>query len=201
MEFLNTAFTFPTAVFSTLLLIVILFWAITLLGFADIDMFEGDIDVDVEGDSSSFKFGFSEVPITVSLSIVIMISWLVCIYAHQFFSYLLGDGIIFYLMGLAMVIASFIAALPLTAAILHPLKRFFNSKNTVTKNDLLGLECVIATSYVNEKFGQARVMYEGAEQLIEVRHENENELKAGDIVVLLEHLEGKHCYTVAAKPW
>ncbi|MCF6455754.1 OB-fold-containig protein [Pseudoalteromonas sp. MMG024] len=205
MDFLNTAFSFPSSIYTLLMVIVILFWSVTLIGFADIDMLEGDVDVDAEadvgGDSGWFQAAFGGVPLTISLSLVIMLSWMFSIYCQMFFSYLLGDGILFYVFGIFMLLASLIAAVPLTIVFLKPLKRFFKGHNTASRNDLLGLECTIATGKVTQSFGQARVFHNGAEHLIEVRCEHNNQFKSGDQAVLIEHQSSQHSYIIADKPW
>lgn len=43
-EFLDAAFTLPTAIFSVLLILVGLYWLITLLGFLDLGMLDGLLD-------------------------------------------------------------------------------------------------------------------------------------------------------------
>ncbi|WP_170940476.1 hypothetical protein [Pseudoalteromonas sp. NBT06-2] len=53
MEFLNAALTFPTVVFSVLLIIVILFWLVTIVGLSDIDMFEADAELETETNTVS----------------------------------------------------------------------------------------------------------------------------------------------------
>ena len=206
MDFLNLALTFPTIIFTALLLVVILFWVITLLGFADIDMFESDLDIEPGSSSSNSahsasNFGFGSIPITVSISLVVMLSWLISIYAHKFFAYLLGDGVLFYVFGLAMLVVSAIIALPIAVIISKPLQRFFSSVETSRSSDLLGLECTVVTGKVTPTFGQGRVNFQGTEQLIEIRSHDEYPFSAGDTVILLEHIKEQHCYSVTAKPW
>ncbi|MEJ6475142.1 OB-fold-containig protein [Pseudoalteromonas piscicida] len=203
MEFLNTAFTFPTVIFSTLLIIVLLFWLIALLGLADLDMLEGDVDIEAESASSSsyWELAFGGVPLSISLSIIISLGWIISLYVQQFFAYLLGDGFFYYLTGTAFMIASLIAALPLTALLVRPLRRFFESQETTSKHALIGLECTIATSRVSHSFGQARVYIQGTEQLIEVRSDEDNTFTLGDSALLIEHDESTHSYTIVAKPW
>ncbi|AOT11133.1 hypothetical protein [Pseudoalteromonas luteoviolacea] len=202
MDFLNTIFTFPTVVFTTLLLIVIIFWLIALLGFADIDMLEGDVELEVEGGSDSFlQMGFGGVPLTISISLVVLISWVASFYAHQLFAYALGDGVMFYLLGSLMMLGCFVASIPLTALLVKPLRRFFDSKEAASKNDFIGLECVIATSKVNSQFGQAKVQFQGTEQLIEVRADEEGLFGLGDVALLIEHDIHKNSYLVVEKPW
>jgi hypothetical protein len=206
MDFLNLAFTFPTAIFTALLLVVILFWLITLVGFADIDMFESDIDIDADAPpatslSSWFNMGFGGVPITVSFSLIVMTSWLISMYAHKFFAYLLGDGILFYVFGIVMVLASMLVAIPIAAIISKPLQRFFNSTETSKSSDFLGLECIVVTSKVTDTFGQAKIQFQGTEQLIQVRSSNEEPFTSGDTAVLLEYFKEQHCYTITRTPW
>ncbi|KZN33676.1 hypothetical protein N474_19545 [Pseudoalteromonas luteoviolacea CPMOR-2] len=201
MDFLNTIFTFPTVVFTTLLLVVIGFWFIALLGFADIDMFEGDVEIEADGSDSLFQMGFGGVPLTISISLVILISWVISFYSHQLFEYVLGEGVVFYLLGAAVMFGCFVLSIPLTAILVKPLRRFFESKETASKNEFIGLECVIATSRVTGNFGQAKVQFQGTEQLIEVRCEEENEFKIGDSGLLIEHDELRNSYVVVVKPW
>jgi hypothetical protein len=176
MEFLNLALTFPTVIFSALLLVVMLFWLITLIGFADIDMFESDLEIEADASQSSglsswFSMGFGGIPITVSISLVVMSSWLISIYAHKFFAYLLGDGMWFYIFGVLMLGVCLLIAMPIAAIISLPLQRFFSCAQTSQSSDLLGLECVVVTGKVTNTFGQARVKFQGTEQLLEVRAE------------------------------
>ncbi|MCF2858337.1 DUF1449 family protein [Pseudoalteromonas sp. SMS1] len=201
MDFLNTIFTFPTVVFTTLLLIVIGFWCIALLGFADIDMFEGDVEIEADGADSLFQMGFGGVPLTISISLVILISWVISFYSHQLFEYVLGEGVVFYLLGAAVMFGCFVISIPLTAMLVKPLRRFFDSKETASKSEFIGLECVIATSKVTANFGQAKVQFQGTEQLIEVRCEEENEFSIGDAGLLIEHDELRNSYVVVVKPW
>ncbi|KZN41604.1 DUF1449 family protein [Pseudoalteromonas luteoviolacea] len=201
MDFLNTIFTFPTVVFTTLLLIVIGFWVITLLGFADIDMLEGDVELEADAGESILQMGFGGVPLTISISLSVLISWVISFYAHQLFEYVLGEGVVFYLLGAAVTFGCFVISIPLTALLVRPLRRFFDSKETASKNEFIGLECVIATGKVTNSFGQAKVQFQGTEQLIEVRSEEGNEFKLGDTGLLIEHDEIRNSYVVVVKPW
>ncbi|BDF95114.1 hypothetical protein KAN5_19520 [Pseudoalteromonas sp. KAN5] len=169
-------------------------------------MFESDLDIEADASQSSglsswFSTGFGGIPITVSISLVVMSSWLISIYAHKFFANLLGDGIWFYIFGVLMLLTCLLIAIPVAAIISRPLQRFFSSAETSQSSDLLGLECIIVTGKVTNKFGQARVLFQGTEQLIEVRAENDELFTSGDTAVLLEHLKEQHCYIITSKPW
>jgi hypothetical protein len=51
-EFLQIALSFPTAIFSGLLIVVIAYWLFVIIGMVDIDLFDLDVDLDIEGDIS-----------------------------------------------------------------------------------------------------------------------------------------------------
>ncbi len=205
MEFLNTALTFPTVIFSVLLIIVCLFWLTNIIGLADIDIFEGDIEVEAEANASSGLFnnmGLGDVPITVSASIIIMTSWLISFYSQSWILSFMNNNPLYYLIGGVVILACFVISLPISAILVKPLKRFFTSKETASKNDLIGLECIIATGKVTETFGQARVNIQGTEQLIEVRIQDlQHKFELGNTAVLIDHLIENNSYTIAPKPW
>ena len=207
MEFLNTALTFPTVVFSVLLIIVILFWLVTIVGLADIDMFEADVELETQANTASTSgifnnLGLSEVPLTVSASIIIMTAWLISIYSQAWFLAEFKSHSLYYVFGALIILACSIISLPLSALITKPLRRFFTSKQTANKHDFIGLECTIATSKVTQTFGQARVTLQGAEQLIEIRVQDSTyQFNLGDTALLIEHLVDSRSYVIAPKPW
>lgn len=206
MDFLNTALSFPTVIYTVVFLTIIVFWLTTLLGMADVDMLEVDVELEAEGDVAGGSplgvIGLGDVPVTVAISLLGMFSWLICIYAHGMFGYMLGDGILFYLLGLGLMLLSFALAVPLAVLAARPLGKFFASKEAASMNDMLGLECTLVTGSVTASFGQARVVFRGTEQLVQVRIQDPNhEFKAGDSAVLIEHLTQEGCYLIAPKPW
>jgi len=210
MEFLNTALTFPTVVFSVLLIIVILFWLVTIVGLADMDMFEADVELETEANTANTantsgifnNLGLGEVPLTVSSSIIIMTAWLISIYSQAWFLTEFKSHSLYYVFGALIIIACSIIALPLSALITKPLRRFFTSKQTANKHDFIGLECTIATSKVTQTFGQARVTLQGAEQLVEIRVQDlTHQFNLGDTALLIEHLVDSRSYVIAPKPW
>lgn len=207
MEFLNTALTFPTVIFSVLLIIVILFWLVTVIGLADIDMFEADVELETEANTAHAsglfnRLGLSEVPLTVSFSIIVMCAWLLSIYSQAWLLNAFKSHDFYYVFGAVASLVCLLIALPLNAFITKPLRRFFTSKQAANKQDFIGLECVIATSKVTQEFGQARVTFKGTEQLIEIRiQDNSHQFNLGDTALLIEHLIDSRSYVIAPKPW
>src|SRR5688500_13547879 len=88
-EFVETAFAGVNVVYTTLLIIVLIYWCIVILGLLDIDSFDLDADVggdlDVDAGAAGHAGGFSwlaffnvgEVPIMFFASIVVLTMWVV----------------------------------------------------------------------------------------------------------------------------
>jgi len=204
---LDVASQFPTLIYSTLLGIVVIYWIVGLLGLVDLD-FSGDVDLDIDVDSDvdisvgglaglMLTFGLTGVPFTLVISIIILICWLISFYLQFYILAWLPDGWLYYLMGSVASFIVFLVSLPLTAVVIRPLKGMFKSVETATSHDLVGKNATIATGTVSETFGQARLFNNGAEILLDVRCDQEHNLKTGDNVLLIEYLQEQHTYMVA----
>ena len=92
-DFLRTALSFPTVVFTTALGVVLVYWVVVVLGAIDIDVFGVDVDLELEGDvgaegldgdldaegasglaSLLAALRLKHAPLTVTLSVIILVS-------------------------------------------------------------------------------------------------------------------------------
>ncbi|KGJ97344.1 OB-fold-containig protein [Colwellia psychrerythraea] len=213
-QLLYIAGQFPTVIYSTLLGIVAIYWLVGMLGIIDLDLTpDADLDVDVEADldtdlSAGFgglaglllTFGLTSVPFTLVISIICLISWLISIYLQLYAFVLLDSAWLYYLLGSVSTVLIFFISLPITGFLIRPLKGMFVSIETISSHNLVGSDATIATGKVTETFGQAKVLNEGAEILLDVRCDPEHRLSMGDKVLLIEYSKGSHSYIVAPFP-
>jgi hypothetical protein len=207
---LNFSGQFPTVIYSTLLGIVIIYWLVGMLGIIDLDLApDADLDVDLDTDVTAsagaltgllLTFGLTGVPFTLVISIVLLISWLISIYAQIYVFSLLDTVWLYYLVGILSAVVVFFISLPITAIVIRPLRGMFNSVETANSDHLVGRDGTVATGKVTASFGQAKVLNEGAEILLDVRCEPEHTLTMGDKVLLIEYCREKHSYIVAPLP-
>ena len=204
-QLMQVASQFPTIIYSILLGVVVIYWLIGLLGIIDLD-FGGDIDVDIDTDISVggmtglfLTLGFSEVPFTLVISILTLICWLLSFYAQFYLLTTLADGWLYYLLGTVCTLVVFFVSIPITALIVRPFRGMFQSVEAASSTHFVGKEAIIATSTVNEKFGQARLFNDGAEILVDVRcgSEHSQALSLGSKVVVIEYHPENHTYIVA----
>lgn len=201
--FLNTIISFPTAIYTTLLGIVIFYWLFALVGMMDIDILDGDIDVDADGDIDGLggisglmvTLGLTGVPITIIISFLVFWGWLFTYFSSLFLLQLLPFNWLQWIVGTVVIIFSFGLAIIFTARCIRPLKPFYKSHYDQTS--LVGKQCIISTSKVTEKFGQAICDLGSTELIINIRHKEPNTLKKGGKVTVLEHNQEENTYTVS----
>jgi len=207
-----TASQFPTAIYSVLLAIMVIYWLVGLFGLVDLD-FSGDIDVDIDMDADVdanmsvggltglfLTFGLTGVPFTVIISIVILVCWLISVYLQFYLLTWLPVGWLYYLVGSIVEAGVFLLSLPITALLIRPLKGFFKSVEAVKNRHLVGKDATVTTTTISETFGQVKVFNDGAEILLDVRCDPKHTLAMGDKVLLIEYMQATNTYIVSPYP-
>jgi len=193
--FVNNITSFPVVVFTFILAIVICYWLLAMIGAVDIEMFDVDMDLDTEVDAHGLsgvtgfllKCGLTGVPVTVVVSILVASAWLVCYILVSTLFPLLPWDTLRTLFGVAILLVSFVLAIPITAQFIRPMKGIFISHSAAKKSSFIGQECLVKTGSVNEKFGQAEFEDGGAGMLFDIRAHAADNIKKGDWVVLQDY--------------
>lgn len=203
---------FPTAVFTLLLVLAVLFWAGAVLGFVDLDVLDFDVDADI-GDINAdsphtgpdvlagllLRLGLTGVPVTVSLSILILVGWIICYYAVYLVNPVIPGRLLEIAVGIPILVGSFYTAAIITAQLIKPLRPLFEKATQETHKQLLGQVAVVRTSRVDREFGEATVEDGGAGLILKVRATGEDTFKKGDRVVLIERTDDASTYRVISE--
>ncbi len=173
-ELLQVAVSPVNIVYTTLLILVLLYWCTVLIGLLDFSSFDldldldadvdvdADIDVDADADidSGGFIIGalqffhFGKMPFMIIMSFVILFAWVLNIYANFY----LGKGEIGF--ALAMAIPLLFVSLILTKIITMPLLPVFKGMNEgEEKIDMIGLTCKVLSNITPNKLGQGELTY------------------------------------------
>lgn len=203
---------FPTAVFTFVLAICVLYWLVAVLGIVDIDVLDIEgLDADIDLESSTdvnapsavagvmLKFGLNGVPVTIIISFLALFAWLGSYYSVHFLSPLIPQGLIYYFFSLVVMIAAFWLSVRITAVIVKLLRPFFYKIEQQTIKRVLGQTAVVRTSKVTKSFGEAFLQDGGAGLILKVRSSSDQIFVKGDKVVLLEYLEDKNIYRVISE--
>ncbi len=205
-NFFSTAFSFPTIIFSVLLGIISIYWFFTILGLFDIEILDFDMDMDLEyaGEVGPvgglagvmIALGLTGLPITIIVSFIILFAWFCTYIASLYLLPFLDMGIGFWLAAIATMVFALILSVPMTIALTKPMQRFFRVSYATKSHELLGEMCQVISSEINEQFGEVELHKEGNHFIFQVRNRQQNSIKKGDKVVLLEYNREDNYYLV-----
>lgn len=205
---------FPTIVFTFVLLLVVLYWLIAILGFIDIDFLDFDLP-DAEGameinpdtgmstsnvlGGMMLRYGLAGIPVTIIISFITLFGWLICYYAAHFLLGFVPSGFFRFLIGIPILLGSLYLAVLITSVIIRPLRPLFQKAQQETVKKVLGQTVVVRTSRVDNDFGEANLEDGGAGLILKVRTKGDQVFAKGDRVVLLERLDGDNIYRVISE--
>ena len=204
--FITNISLYPTVVFTGLVMFVTLYWIVSLLGMADMDT----IDIgDASGEgadltSSGFvsglllKFGLYGVPLIIILSLISLFGWLLSYLYTRFLHQYLDSGILYYVFGTGALIFVLVVSMWLTGIVISPIRKNIAKipKRNAASN--IGKIAVVRTLSVTNKHGEAELSDGGAGLILKIRSDiDDNLLKQGDRVMLVEYLKDANTYRVA----
>lgn len=210
-DFMGAVTGYPTAIYTVLLGVVVIYWVLAMLGMVDIEHSGLDVDVGVhthaDGDANDIghlasfvvAFGLNGVPFSVAVSLLVLVSWTVCCLGGEWLLPLVPTLPLQLLAGTVLLVASAVIAIPVTAVAIRPLRGLFVSHTAVSNAALVGQSCRVVTGVVNEKDGRAEVARRGASLNIRVWATVPNSLKRGSQALILEYDEVAGRYLIAAQ--
>ncbi len=209
---------FPTAVFTLLLAVCVLYWLSAVLGLVSVDVLDFDIPEsvgaeDLNADSGAsgpdvlaglmLKFGLYGVPVTVIVSILSLVGWLLCYYlVHFSLGYApewLAASWARYVFGLPLLVGSLYVAVLITAQLIKPLRPLFLKSSQETVKYVLGQTAIVRTSRVDNDFGEATLDDGGAGLILKIRTAGDVRFVKGDRVVAIEKIAGTGYYRVVSE--
>ncbi|MFI5932374.1 hypothetical protein [Actinoplanes sp. NPDC051494] len=165
--FFEAVLSFPTVVFTPLLVVVVGYWLVVVAG-----------GVDPEDDAGAGFLGLDGVPLPVGLSLIVVFAW---------FTSLAGTELLGALPAVLVLVAALVVAWVLARLAVLLLKRFLPSGPEPSRADFLGMTCVIRTGRVTATFGQAEVHSpDGSSAIVQVRQAGTDDLRAGTIALLYD---------------
>jgi hypothetical protein len=206
-NFMEAVTGYPTAIYTVLLGVVLVYWVLAMLGLVDIehhgidvDLAHADGDAEDVGDLASYvvAMGLNGVPFSVAVSLLVLVAWVVSCLGGEWLLPLVPTTLLKLVAGTALLVASAVVAIPVTAVAIRPLRGLFVSHTAVSNAALVGQTCKVVTGVVNEKDGRAEVARRGASLNIRVWALVPNTLKRGSIALILEYDEVAARYLIAA---
>lgn len=207
--FIDNLVTFPTIIFTGLVIFVVMYWLISLLGMADMDSFELDIADGLDaGDAISaedmgffsavlFKFGLYGVPVVIMLSIFSLTGWFIS-YMMTLFAAKYVSGIILTGIGVVTLMLTVWLSAWITGKSISPFRKISEKRPKKNFKSVVGKVGTVRSSIVNDAFGEAIVEDGGGGLILKVRS-HDITFKQGDRVVLIDYLADDNVYTVISE--
>lgn len=189
--FLITILTFPSVIFTILLTIVVVYWLFVIIGAFDIDIFSdlhfGDL------------FSLAGTPLPVTFSIFILWNWILTTLGTYYFVLPTLDIVWQLLMGLAVFSVCSLLSFYLTTQMIRPFQQAFLITEIPIGDKLIGKTCIISTSRVDEKFGEAFYKNNrGTEILLYVRAILPNTLTKGSNALIISYSATENTYIITS---
>lgn len=201
IQFLATALTFPTLVYSVLLAFCVAYWLIAATGAIDADALDGLLAAD--GDSAEpsnaagmlQRLGLSGVPLMLVLTVLAFVGWIITYFMHLLLLRHLPDGLR-QIAGVGTVVVALLPGIFVTSLMLRPVARLVTRLRPPEPPSLLGRAGTVISPYVDAENGRAEVADGGAGLILQVRTRPGLRLSRGDRVVLIEHVPAANSYVV-----
>jgi len=213
-ELLLMISSFPTAIFTFVLGVAVLYWIFAMFGFVEIDALDVDIpeldgqmSLNAHGENSVaeifsgllLRLGLNGVPVTIIISLIALLGWMISYYLSRFSVTLFGAGWMRFVTGVPIFFASLYTSVLLTAQIIKPLRQFFAKAEQQIQKIILGQTATVRSTRVSQYVGEAILDDGGAGLILKVRSRDEKEFVHGDKVVLLEYDTNQNIYKVISE--
>ena len=202
-QFIVNCFSWPTLPATVLLLFVCLYWLLMMIGAVDLDFLDLDLDMDmdveIDADPSILQFGFvplkflniGSVPTMLWVSVFALFGWMV----SRLWNSPLPHPSFEWTTDSLAIIRNFGVAAFLTKLATQPLKGRFDPVEPNKPEDIVGQTCVVTTSEVSDRFGEAELATDGSPLRLKIRNSQGNIAK-GDSALITAYREEDNVYLV-----
>ena len=208
ISFIDAALAYPTMIYTALLGLVLFYWLLAIVGLVDFESGGLDVDADWQADTEVsdlgtlagylVALGINGVPFSVVVSLMVLISWTFSCLLGMWLLPLIPTALLGLVAGTGVLLLCPVAALPLTARLIRPLRGLFVTHNAMSNQDLVGRTCKVLSTRVDEGFGRAEVSTRGAGVNISVWAETPNNLVKGGVARIIEYDPERQRYLIVA---
>ncbi|UOD29191.1 ubiquinone biosynthesis protein [Massilia violaceinigra] len=207
--------TFPTAVPTVFLAVLLVYWLMSIIGLVDVgDTLHLHTDVGHGHGAHDLHdlpdlhtlagylvaLGLGGVPLSVAASVLVFCTWLSTALLHQYVLDWVPTDTLRTLAGCAVLVFSGGLSIPVAARVLQPMRALFVKHAARTNESLVGQDCRITTQSVDQGFGRADVEAHGVSINIRVWAAVPNALAKGSKAIIIAYDPANQQYEVQAAP-
>lgn len=202
----SVASSFPTAIFTTICLVLAGYWIFVAFGLFDFDFLEVDIDADSDlsqvGSFATFMAtcGLTGVPVMIVFTILFYCAWFITYIVSKYVFGWIESELLYWLLGSSLVVLSFTFSLPITAYAIRPLRKLFANLNAASDNKrIIGRQCKVRSTTVSSTSGEATCDIDGASLLLNVRADSKYNFQRGDVAYIIDYEKEKSIYHIVSE--
>ncbi|RSZ60877.1 ubiquinone biosynthesis protein [Massilia atriviolacea] len=201
---------FPTAIPTVLLAVLMVYWTLSIVGL--VDMGES-VDLHVDGVDGAHELpdvhtlagylvalGLGGVPLSVVASVLVFCTWLATALLQQYLLAWVPTAPLRVAAGVGVLLFAGALSIPIAARVLKPLRGLFVKHGARSNESLVGFDCRISTGSVDRHFGRADVEAHGASINIRVWAAVPNALDKGARAIIVAYDPATQQYEVEAAP-
>ena len=218
MPILELLTSFPTAVPTVLLAVLMIYWLMSIIGIVDlgdslhihtevghmdgIEAAHGGHEVPDFHTLAGYlvALGLGGVPLSVVASVLVFVIWLATALLHKYVIAFLPTDTLRTLSGVAVLLLTTALSIPIAARVIKPMRGLFVKHNARSNSSLVGLECKIVTEKVDPTFGRAEVANSGGGINIRVWASTPYDLRKNSKAIIVAYDETTRQYEVQAAP-
>lgn len=201
-EFVDVALSFPTALFSFALVVVVGYWLFVVLGAVGLDLIDLDGGETDAGGLAGFVsgIGLGGVPLTVAVSVLVVVSWFMSLVGAVLIGGLELSTPALIALGLVVLVIAVLIAWAVTSLIVMLVRRTLPQVKESSRSDFVGSTCVVRTPPTGEQVGQAEVTAaDGSSAIVAIRQAGNDDLGSGREAVIFDYdAEGEFFWVVRA---
>ena len=209
-RFMDAAISYPTAILTALLLVVLVYWLLALVGWVDFESsgIDTELELQADGDPGEIStlagyvvaMGLSGVPFSIVSSVLVLVSWTLSCLAGEWLLPLVPTLLLQIVAGTVVLLVSVALAVLATALLVRPLRGLFVTHQAMGNASLVGQTCTVMSQRVDQRSGHAEVAQRGASIQIRVWNPDDNRLTKGDAAIILAYDEAANRYRIEPEP-
>lgn len=209
-RFIDAAIGYPTAIFTALLLVVLVYWLLALVGWVDFESSGIDMELELQADGDPGEIstlagymvamGLSGVPLSIAMSVLVLVAWTLSCLAGEWLMPLVPTLLLQIVVGTGVLLLSVALAILATALLVRPLRGLFVTHQAMGNASLVGQTCTVMSQSVDGRHGHAEVAQRGASIQIRVWAPDDNRLTRGDAAVILAYDKAANRYRIEPEP-
>ncbi len=193
--YLSIISSFPTAIFTVLLGVAVIYWLVSLSGMGDVDLGEGELSDAADLGGLMATLGLQGVPLPLVLTLLSLSGWLFSYFVELWLGVHFGDGWLHWGFGTLLLLVSLGVGILFTVVLVRPLRPLFrHAYRPPAAQRLIGRSCTVRSATVGESNGRADAHVDGDHLILQIR--SDKPLVRGDRAVLIEYLSDARAYWV-----